>query len=112
MNLARVTGVLPSDLLGTDDAPAEEVVYLQGCAKLGVRHIQPPAGLVMRGVRLGNPVVLAECGHMAWCPIVGPWPSLDWRVCVECLRAWRARSDTKLPGGDPPIPPAGHVRPG
>lgn len=91
MRLARVTGVLPE--LGTDSSAPAESVFVAGCAELGVRHLLPPRP--PRGERLGRPVVLTECGHMGWCPVAGPPPSLDWPLCRGCLESVRRRTGNR-----------------
>lgn len=96
MHLARVSGRLyPAEPVGegTRPEPVGPFVYASGLAALQVRHIVPDD--VHRWPHNGRLVVSVECGHMAWCPVAGPWPSASWPVCAECLNAIRRRAAPK-----------------
>lgn len=93
--LARVSGYLfPADDVGAPTQPVPVgVVFASGLAALQVRHIVPESA--PRWEYRDRMVVSVECGHMAWCPRVGPWPSSDWPVCSECLASIQRRALTR-----------------
>lgn len=102
MYLTRVSGLLwPSESLGTAGEPVGPFVYASGLAGLNVRHIVPDNA--PRFPHAGRLVVSVECGHMAWCPVAGPWPSTDWEVCAECLKV-AGRNSRSCPAGNSPSP--------
>lgn len=86
MHLATVSGQLwpPANDLGSPVEPVGPFIYARGLAELSVRHIVPDQA--PRHPYSGRLAVIAECGHTAWCPLTGPWPSYDWNVCAGCLR--------------------------
>lgn len=93
MDLARISGELyPADDLGEPTRPelVGPFVYASGVAALELRHIVPDGAA--RYPHKGRVIVSVECGHMAWCPRVGPWPSTDWPVCAECLNTINQRA--------------------
>lgn len=85
MHLARASGQLwpPRAALGSPVEPVGPYIYARGLAELSVRHIVPDQA--PRHPYGGRLAVVAECGHTAWCPLTGPWPSYDWDVCAGCL---------------------------
>lgn len=100
--LARVSGALfPADEVGETTRPVPvSVVYASGLAALQVRHIVPEGSA--RWTYQDRMVLAVECGHMAWCPVTGPWPSSDWPVCSECLASIYRRTAARP--GTPPSP--------
>lgn len=111
MDLQRVSGTLDDvpDLAASHD-PIGRFVYASCLAGLELRHIVPERA--PRFPYQGRMVLTVECGHMAWCPQVGPWPSVHWPVCAECAEVVRRRTAIDVPADDPvelPSPGTGGV---